>query len=343
MRAALDATPLVGPVGGIRRYTAELASALVKAYPLDRYELVTDQHHDGVMSPSLTGVDRHWWLIGLPRYLRRHSVDVFHGTDFSVPYLPVCPSVMTVHDLSPWRFRDASPRVRRRTPWLLRMGLATMVITPTEAVRAEVIEHFRIPPEEVAAIHEAASDHFRPTHGAPPARPYFLCAGTMEARKNVDVVIAAWREVRKDHEVDLVLAGRARENFSPMPNHPGLSVLGETAEAELPRLYSHAVASLYLSSYEGFGLPVLEAMQCGAPVIASRDAAIREVAGDACILEHARDTKSVALAMRALLTNRDLREDLRQRGLRRAQCFSWHKAAEQTRAVYEKAIRRYHG
>lgn len=343
MRVALDATPLAGPVGGIRRYTAELSKALTELYPEDEYALVSDQPYAGKESGPVRGLDRHWWLIGLPRLLRQKSFDVFHGTDFSVPYLPVRPAVMTVHDLSPWRDSGASDRVRRRTPWLLRLGLATMVITPSQAVRSELIESFGLAPEEVVAIPEAAAEHFTPSLEAPPPRPYFLYVGTIEARKNVDIAIAAWHELRHSYDVDLVLAGRIREGYPPLPCLPGLRVLGETSEAELPYLYTHAIGCLYLSSYEGFGLPVLEAMQCGAPVIAAKQAAICELAGEACLLEPPRDTRAVAAAMRNLLLNPELRGELKQRGLRRAQQFSWRKTAELTRRVYATAIRRFSG
>ena len=343
MQIALDATPLTGPVGGIRRYTMELAGALQAAYPEDRYRLVSDQPCEETERVVPTGIDRNWWLIGLPRYLRRERIDLFHGTDFAVPYLPVCPSVMTVHDLSPWRMDGASSRMRRRTPWLLRMGLATMVITPTEAVRREVIEHFRLSPEEVAAVHEAPAKHFRPSPGAPAADPYFLFVGTLEPRKNVDVVVEAWKEVRRRHRVGLILAGRLREGYPQPPGIEGLTVLGEVREGDLPGLYSNAVAALYPSSYEGFGLPVVEAMACGAAVIASRDAAIREVAGGACLLEEARDTAGFVAAMVAVLTDESLRKGLQVNGLRRAAYFGWERAAAQTRAVYEKAMRRFRG
>jgi glycosyltransferase involved in cell wall biosynthesis len=343
MDVALDATPLAGPAGGIRRYTAELSKALRASFPEDRYRLLTDQPCAEAEPLKLSAADRSWWLAGLPRYLHKHRIEVFHGTDFSVPYLPVCPAVMTVHDLSPWRLAGASVRVRRRTPWLLRLGLATMVITPTEAVRREVVDYFGVSPEEVVAIHEAASIHFRPVRDAAPVQPYFLFVGTLEPRKNVDVIIDAWREVRRKHPADLVLAGRIREGFQPPPALPGLKVLGETPEADLPRLYSNAVAVLYPSSYEGFGLPVLEAMCCGTAVIASRDPAVQEVAGGACILEQARDTRAIAAAMISVLTQPDLRKRLQESGLHRAAAFSWERAAAKTRKVYETAVRRFRG
>ena len=143
---ALDATPLTVSTGGVGRYTLELARALATEYPEDQYWLLSDQPfpapHDLRNLHAGTGpqnpVERKWWLWGLDREMRRHEVELFHGTDYAVPYVARRPSVMTLHDLSPWldpAWQPEASRVRRRTPRLLRMGLATMVITPTEAVR----------------------------------------------------------------------------------------------------------------------------------------------------------------------------------------------------------------
>jgi glycosyltransferase involved in cell wall biosynthesis len=327
MKVALDATPLTEATGGIRRYTVELAKALARCFPQDEYLLVSDQSYqhpecDGVS--CVQGRGKRWWLHGLPRFLARERVDVFHGTDFAVPYWPARPAVMTIHDLSPWR-TGGSARVRLRTPWLLRFGLATMVITPTEAVRREVIEHFRVPPEEVTAIPLAAAEHFRPVDAPPPGRPYFLFAGSDNARKNGAVVRQAWQELRRrGHEVEF-------------------RSLGSLPEQDLPRLFCHAAAVLYPSLYEGFGLPVLEAMQCGGVVIASRDAAISEVAAGACLQCDARDVREWVQAMEAALTDPALRERLKCQAITRAKAFSWARTAALTRAVYTKALRRFHG
>ena len=117
------------------------------------------------------------------------------------------PSVLTLHDLSPWlnqgltengrNWQPDAGRVRSRTPKLLRLGLATMVITPSQAIRSAAIDRFSLPPDRVVAIPLAASGHFRPVPAAPPARPYFLFVGTLEPRKNIARMIEAWREVRQ--------------------------------------------------------------------------------------------------------------------------------------------------
>jgi glycosyltransferase involved in cell wall biosynthesis len=279
---ALDATPLSVSTGGVARYTLELARALAARFPADEHWLLSDQPfpmpehaprnlHRG--DPPRNRIGRKWWLWGLQQEMMRRRIDLFHGTDFSVPYLPSRPSVMTVHDLSPWLDRSWQPhskRLRRRTALLLRAGLATMVITPSEAIRRAVIDRFSLAVDRVIAVPLAASDHFRPIACAPPQRPYFLFVGTLEPRKNLSLLVDAWREVRKTYPVDLILAGRTRADFTPLPAEPGLQIPGPIAEEDLPALYSGALALVYPSLYEGFGLPVLEAMQCGTLVITSR-------------------------------------------------------------------------
>jgi len=348
---ALDATPLTVSTGGVGRYTLELARALACEYPEDHYWLLSDQPFpspsnvlpnlhvgDGPRNPA----ERKWWTWGLDREMRRHGVELFHGTDYSVPYVPLRPSVMTLHDLSPWldpAWQPDASRVRRRTPRLLRMGLATMVITPTETVRRAAIERFRLSPDRVVAVPLAASDLFRPSLvvAKPRGNPYFLFVGTREPRKNVGRLIDAWREVRKTVAVDLVLVGR---NHAPAEER-GLRVLGEVPDSDLPALYSAALACLYPSLYEGFGLPVLEAMQCGALVITSRDPAILEVSADAAVHVQADDTAALAEAMRAAAANSESLDDIRQRAPERAVQFSWRNTARLTREVYEAAARAF--
>jgi glycosyltransferase involved in cell wall biosynthesis len=274
--------------------------------------------------------------------MRRLGAEVFHGTDFSVPYSKRIPAVMTLHDLSPWMdpaWQPDARRVRRRTPWLLRGGFATMVITPSEAVRRAAIKRFRLDPERVVAVPLAAAESCRPVAAPPPERPYFLFVGTLEPRKNIARLIDAWHEVRKRYDVDLVLAGRVRSDFVAPSVEPGLRLLGAVAEEELAPLYSGATAVLYPSLYEGFGLPVLEAMQCGAVVITSRDPAITEVAEGASVQVDALDTKALAAAMDSVARAPENFFDLRAHAIRRAAEFSWERTARKTREVYASAIR----
>jgi glycosyltransferase involved in cell wall biosynthesis len=162
------------------------------------------------------------------------------------------------------------------------------------------------------------------------------------------LVLDLWRELRREHPVDLILAGRRRADFPEIPPEPGLHLLGLTPEEELPRLYSGAVACLYPSYYEGFGLPVLEAMQCGAVVVASNDPAIGEVAGaggdnanDGAMLLDVRDRPAWLAALQAAILEPERMRVWRDRAVARSRDFSWTKTARLTKAVYEQAIHRF--
>jgi glycosyltransferase involved in cell wall biosynthesis len=353
MKIALDATPLSIPSGGVRRYTEELSRALAENFPEDEFWLLSDQPFQPPAPPlanlkSGRGprnlMERRWWLWGLQGEISRIGIDVFHGTDFAVPYLPLRPSVMTLHDLSPWMdpaWHVEADRVRNRTPMLLRLGLATMVITPSEAVRQEALQRFRLQANRVVAVPHAAARHFHPVEAPASDPPYLLYVGTLEPRKNLPLLLDVWREVRKQHPIDLVLAGRRREDFPQLPAEAGLHLKGLTGEQELPSLYSGALAVVYPSYYEGFGLPVLEAMQCGAAVIASHDQAISEVAGDAAILVDANDRRAWLDALTSLLEQPDQIAAVREKALARAGEFSWAKTAQLTREVYGHAVKRF--
>lgn len=359
MRVAIDATPLTVSTGGITRYTKELSLALATTFPEDEFILMSDQAFSmpGPCAANLkrAGVprgrmERRWWAWGIDRELGRMEADVFHGPEFSVPYLSRFPSVLSLHDLSPWLdpgWHHAAGRVRKRTPLLIGFRLATMIITDTEAVRRQAIERFRIHPGRIVSVPLAAnSPGYAPNcrkarASACDAAPYFLYVGTLEPRKNIPRLIEAWRAVRKLHSVDLVLAGRRRADFPELKEQPGLRVLGEVADEDLPELYTGALAFVYPSFYEGFGLPILEAMRCGALVIASKDPAIAEVAGGAAIHVDAGDARALTQTMMAAITQPEWAGRMREKSRRRASEFSWTRTARLTREVYDEARRRF--
>ncbi len=355
LRIAIDATPLTEPHGGIARYTREIAAALATEFPDDQYALVSDQDWTaGALPANLRAgrrprswIARRWWTVGLPLELARLDASVFHGSDFAVPYVPLRPSVMTLHDLSPWLNPELRPsgseRVRRRAPLLAK--LATMILTPTETIRRQTIEHFGLPPSRVVAVPLAAGPEFRPRTAAETmpalarlgvAPPYLLFIGTRERRKNLTGLLDAWRQARRRQpDLDLVVVG------PPMPDEAGLIAAGSPPDADLAALLAAAAIFVYPSLYEGFGLPVLEAMQSGTPVVISRDPALAEVAGDSAVPVDAASTASLADAIIGLLANPGRREELRTRGLRRAAEFSWRRTAVRTREVYVEALRRF--
>ena len=353
VKIALDATPLAEPSGGIARYTAELARALAAEFPEDEYVLVSDQPGLGVARPPSNAVARRWWLFGLPWELRRLGAGLFHGTDFTVPYLRTLPSVLTLHDCSPWLEGElrqtAAERIRRRTRWALRA--ATLILTPSEAVRGEAIERFHLSPARVLAVPLAASEVFRrvaESEAAPVLgrlginKPYLLFAGTRDRRKNLGRLVEAWQAARRVRPgLGLVLAGRAVPDCDPLPAEDGLVVTGRLEDPEIAALMSGAELFVYPSLYEGFGLPVLEAMQAGAPVVISEDAALRETAGGAAAVADARSTAALARAIVEWTGDPLRRRELRERGSERAAQFSWRRTARLTRQVYVEALRRF--
>lgn len=355
VKIALDATPLTLPSGGERRYTEELTRALAQGFPDDALWLLSDQSFEfsaAGLANVRTGrgprnmMERRWWLWGLQGEISRLGIEVFHGTDFAVPYLPVRPSVMTLHDLSPWMdpsWHVHADRVRTRTPMLLRLGLATMVITHSESVRRKAMERFHLAADRVVAVPLAAATHFRASPTQRNGVPYLLYVGTLEPRKNIGLLLDVWREIRKSCQIDLVLAGRHRPDYPEIPAEPGLRLTGLAREEDLAGLYSGALAAVYPSLYEGFGLPVLEAMQCGAAVITSQDPSISEVAAGAAIQLDAGDQRAWIDAVRALIDNPDQLRELREKALARAAAYSWNRTARLTREVYEQAIRRFRG
>lgn len=368
MRVALDATPLTLAAGGLRRYAEELSLALAREYPEDDYWLLCDfpfRIRAGAPPNLRPGACpagplwRRWWLAGLPREIARRNCELFHGTNFLVPWLPLRPAVVTIHDLSPWiclgsdltpsRPTPAVPNgptpssfVRRRAAAQLRLGLPAMLLTPTEAVRAELVRHFRLPASKVVSVPLAASPKFQPREDGKLPAPYLLYVGDAQPRKNLPMLFDAWRETHARTGVTLVWVGSPDVPVSttqvPLP---AVRFTREMSDEELARWYTGAAAVVYPSLYEGFGLPVLEAMQCGAAVIASRIPAIQEVACDGAILLDPRDGRAWAEAMTAAVLNPEGLAGVRARARRRAAAFSWERTARLTREVYQEALRRW--
>src|SRR5215831_11948545 len=223
MRVAIEAGPLILASGGLARYTTELSLALSRSFPDDEFFLVSDQPFrmpagaPGNLKRGgapRTAAERRWWLWGLEREASRLNAGLIHGPDFAVPYLPLRPSVLTLHDLSPWmdpEWHNGANRVRVRTPVLLKLGIPAMIITPSETVRRAAIERFRISGDRIVAVPEAAPYWLQPA-AAPSRRPFFLLVGTCEPRKNLPALVEAWREVHRDCAVDLVLVRRCRDD-----------------------------------------------------------------------------------------------------------------------------------
>jgi glycosyltransferase involved in cell wall biosynthesis len=236
---------------------------------------------------------------------------------------------------------------------------ADAVVTPTESVRREVCEHLGVAPARVFAVPEAARECFAPlefeeTEGVRrrvgTGDEFLLAVGTVEPRKNLPTLVSAFEEVvraRPSSPLRLVVAGgrgwmseATFDAFEKSPARGRIVLAGYLGDSDLRALYSSCLAFVYPSVYEGFGLPPLEAMRCGAPVVAGNIPAVAEVTGGAARLFNPRDTSELARALLELLDEEGARRELSQAGLRRAAEFSWERTARMTLEVYGEALRR---
>ena len=298
-----------------------------------------------------------WEQTVLPLLLRRLRVDVLHSPHHHTPLAsPGLRRVVTIHDLTFLLMPQRYPLARRLyMEGLTRAAarIADAIITPSQVVRQEVIQRLGVPGDRVVAIPEAAGPQYAPIEDEDtlgrlrwkyrlPNR-YILSVGSLEPGKNRARLIRAYARLRSEGiDSPLVIAGQPAWRYEgdfELVRRLGLDehvrFLGYVPDEEMPALYSGATLLAFPSLYEGFGLPVLEAMACGTPVVTANVSGSAEVAGDAAVLVDPKDTEALAEALGRVLSDEALRAGLRSRGLERAQQFSWQRAARQTIAVYE--------
>jgi len=307
-----------------------------------------------------------WWeQVELPRACAAAGADILHSPYFASPLMPTTPTVVTIHDVIPLilpRYRS-SARSRWYSSLVARAARRSQaVITVSECSKRDIVRVLGIPEQKVHVIYnavdrslrqicdDAALEGIRDAHGI--GERYLLYFGGFDERKNVARIIQAYHaaRVRFERPCQLVLAG----SLNLVGQHPlypdprplicrlGLEdqvvITGRISEEEKPLLYSGAVAFVFPSLYEGFGIPVLEAMACGTPVLTSNSSSLPEVAGDAALLVDPNSIEEMADAMARLVNDESLREDLRRRGFQRVGHFSWERSAMETLAVYQQVL-----
>ncbi len=298
-------------------------------------------------------------LYYVPRGLRAQRIDVFHGFDhIGVPlFAKVGRYVATIHDMVPL----IQPQwVTRRHRWVVTAAYhrlrrqADLVIVPSESTKADVVRHLRLNPARIAVVPWGCEARFQPTqdreHFAAvqqryrlPAR-YLLFVGTLEPRKNLTTLLHAYamlRAERRGDDLKLVVVGRLGWLYDDIFTTVKTLALAEEViftgfvdDDDLPDLYRGASVFVFPSLYEGFGLPILEAMASGLPVVASNTASMPEVAGDAAILVDPHDPRAIAEAMGRVLAEDKLREAMIQKGRERARLFTWDSVARKTLELY---------
>ncbi len=370
MRIAIDLRPLQGgKTSGVEVYIRNMLAAIFKQDSANEYVLWTNAFKPvGEMGlPSLpTNVKRkHTRIPNLllnlcMSVLRWPKADRLAGRGIEVLWVPDprpapvssgCRKVTTFHDLSFEDFRYSFTFKTRLWHRLLRPRReareSDRIVAVSEFTKGQLMSEYGIPTEKITVIPEAG-DHVKPLN-LPKGfellqrkyklpETYFLCLSTLEPRKNIAGVIQAFRDWQAATQapVDLVMAGTSHPSIFarvPQARHPRIHWIGFVDEADKPLLFEHCLAFLYPSFYEGFGLPILEAMQCGAPVVTSDATGTAETAGDAALLVNPNDLCSLKEALHRLYRDDRYREELRRRGFKRAGIFSWPEAASQLAAV----------
>jgi glycosyltransferase involved in cell wall biosynthesis len=366
---ALDAR-LVGYAAGIARYAVFLADALARLDGAEHYLILRGRHAAQVhIEGERVSEQRAWtpphhrlerWTLPLDLLLRQPWPNLLHSVDHVAPAWGPWRSVVTLHDLAfllyPNTHTAASHAYYAATGESVRR--AQRVIAVSQRTASDAVRLLGVDPSRIRVVHEAAAPGFSPRprdrlaslaerfgFDPDPRRPYVLFVGTLEPRKNLPLLLEAFAELRRHVDAQLLVVGARGWLDEPIfAAHARSGVgnaarfLGNLGEEDLAVLYSHAGVFVLPSLYEGFGLPVLEAMACGAPVVCSNAGPLPEVAGDAALLLQPEDPRVWAATMLGVLTNGADSTELRQRGFARARLFSWDAAARATREVYHEAL-----
>ena len=365
LRVGIDGRAFSSPAAGVRRYVHQLVPALLRlGEPLDIVALGGDtaalpagvSHvRESLHPPTNLG----WTLVGLPIAAARAGVDLIHAPAYTAPFLTRTPVVVTIHDVSYERHPEWYPYRRdwlRRAFYRRSATAAVRVLTDSAFSAAEIAAAYALPPGRVAVVPLGVAPAFAPGDPDLPidlpagvTTPFLLHVGDLHERRNLPMLVDALLEARRHFggtaALTLVLAGVDRgvgDGLCAMAAEAGVPDavirLGVVEDDRLQILYHAATALAYPSLYEGFGLPVLEAMASGTPVIASRAASIPEVLGDAGILLPPDEPAAWSAAIVDLMNDEALRSGMRARGLARAAAFSWERTAQMTLGVYREAL-----
>lgn len=299
-----------------------------------------------------------WYYTGFPVQLFVDKPDIFLSTHPALPLYCPCPKIAVVHDLSFLRdksFFKSRSQVILRKQLLHVVRRAKVIIAVSESTKKDLINFVKASPEKVAVIYEGYdTDAYKPQFDTDEVKAlgqrygigghYVLYVGTLEPRKNISRLIEAFASLKKQGGMQhkLVIAGKKGWFYNDIfqtVTRRGVDnevvFTGYVPDRDLPLLISGADLFVYPSLYEGFGLPPLEAMACGIPVITSDSSSLPEVVGNAGILVDPHSVDEIAKAMYQVLSNAELREQMQHRGLDRARMFSWEKTAEETLKVFE--------
>jgi glycosyltransferase involved in cell wall biosynthesis len=350
---------------GVGTYTASLYEYLsrldVEIVPLTHYPAGYRWSNNGRNGRRPRVLNKTLWMQALlPLSLTRLDLEVCHFTNNVGPIWSPRPTVLTLHDMTLWLLPEfhTARRIASMRPIIpLAARRAAAVITVSQSAKTDIVRVLGLTPDKVRVIYEAPSPHFhrltdrgaledvRRRYDLP--ERFVLHVGTLEPRKNLIRLLKALAMLRQAHQMDhrLVLVGNQGwhhgEIFAAVERFDLRSCVqfaGYVPLDDLVAVYNLADALVFPSLYEGFGLPVVEAMACGTPVVTTTRGSLREIAGDAAIFVEPTETESIADGLRQILEDANLRAELRQRGQERVKQFSWERAAHQTLQVYQHAV-----
>jgi glycosyltransferase involved in cell wall biosynthesis len=370
MRIGIDATTVARQPAGVGNYIVRLVRALAEEQTSHEFTVFVTPDGQAAFEelPSIrivpialrgTALRTAWEQAFLPALVRRERLDLLHSPHYTMPLRLSVRSVVTFHDMTfvthpEWHVRSK----RLFFPLMMRWSAhrATHLIANSHSTRGDLMRVLGVPPERVTAIPFGAAPEYRPM---PPAEVkavaerygleagrYILYVGVLEPRKNIARLVSAFARIAGEVPGAVLALGGKKgwmyDQIFEQVRRSGLGdrvrFLGYVKERDLPALYTGARVFAYPSYYEGFGFPVLEAMQCGTPVVTSNVSSLPEVAGDGALLVDPEDEAGLACALLRLVREEPLRQGLTRRALARAAQFSWSRCARQTLEVYEATV-----
>ncbi|MCB0016737.1 MAG: glycosyltransferase family 4 protein [Anaerolineales bacterium] len=377
-RIGIDVTAALTQGGGIGRYTRELVRAVTALQSPYQFQLMSAQPAGPPPVPDpLPNPDhvqyrplpigekwlyRLWYRLRLPLpvQLATGRIDLFHSPDFVLP--PVAgriPTLLTVHDLSFIHYPQAYTEtlvnyLNKVVPWSV--GRASHILADSEATKVDLIDLWAVPADKITVLLSGVDEVFRPVTDERRLRqvraryglgeaPYLLAVGTVQPRKNYQMLIRAFRPVAANWPHNLVIAGGKGwlyDDILAEVEAQGLAdrviFTGFVDDGDLPALYTSATLSLMPSLYEGFGIPLLEAMACGVPIMAANVSSLPEVAGEAGLLLPPADETAWSGAIHRLLLSRERRLEMVAAGFHQARTFTWRRAARQLLTIYDNLL-----
>jgi len=363
---------LPGKIEGIGRFTYEIVSRMVKAHPEDEFIFLFDRPYDPsfIFAPNVRPVvlqppTRHpllivlWFEWSVYRFLKKEQPDIFFSPDGFVSLRSKIPTVSVTHDLA---YLHQPEHISKSALWFYRwfvpryLAHSKQVISVSEATKSDILQNFPSLQKDIYVVYNSCSEEFKPLNTEQKhlilqkyseGQPYFFYLGALQPRKNIYRLVKAFDifKQRTQSDTKLVLSGRfawktvdIQEAIKKSPFTKDIILTGYIEKQELNQLLGSALGLVYVSLFEGFGLPLVEAMQSGVPVITSNCSSMPEVVGDAGILVNPHSEQSIAEGMEELYCNLSLQSELILKGLEQAKKFDWDKSAAQVYAFLQNTL-----